>query len=156
MGDGDGSILSGAKALESCAYLAQSMLAHNFREPNIDLNDPTRGRFIPPSSNEPPSVPAQFSQSSQHQSTQLSSQSQHDLHHQNYSPSDYHFDNSCTNEANLWGSGYTPPGMITQNHAPPSGIHPGAHMPTMTSNQAYNHYDMYHSHLHHQTYSSRH
>ena len=33
--DGDGSILSGAKALESCAYLAQSMLAHNFREPNI-------------------------------------------------------------------------------------------------------------------------
>ena len=31
--DGDGSILSGAKALESCAYLAQSMLAHNFRDP---------------------------------------------------------------------------------------------------------------------------
>ena len=52
--DGDGSILSGAKALESCAYLAQSMLAHNFREPS---QEPTRssalsGRFIPPSSPE--------------------------------------------------------------------------------------------------------
>jgi len=154
--DGDGSILSGAKALESCAYLAQSMLAHNFREPDIDLNDPTRGRFIPPGSAEPPVTPiAQFIQSPHHQSAQLSSPSQHELHpqNQNYSPSDYHFNNSCTNEANLWGSGYNPPGAIPQNHGPPSGIHPGVHMPTMTSNQAYNHYDMYHSHLHHQTFS---
>ncbi len=46
--DGDGSILSGAKALESCAYLAQSMLAHNFRDPNAE--SPNNGRFVPPSS----------------------------------------------------------------------------------------------------------
>jgi len=167
--DGDGSILSGAKALESCAYLAQSMLAHNFREPDmdpLDLNDPNRGRFIPPGSAEPPaspaaaarSVSAQFTQLTQHQSSQHSSPHHHELHHQNYSPSDFHFNNSCTNEANLWGSGYNPPrsttpGTIPQNHAPPSGIHPGVHMPTMPSNQAYNHYDMYHSHIHHQTYS---
>ena len=49
--DGDGSVLSGAKALESCAYLAQSMLAHNFRDPSgLDPNyvRPGTGRFIPP------------------------------------------------------------------------------------------------------------
>ena len=45
--DGDGSILSGAKALESCAYLAQSMLAHNFREPNIGKsNCPDKTIFV--------------------------------------------------------------------------------------------------------------
>merc|ERR1712012_1227337 len=110
------------------------MLAHNFRDPSqeMDLNDPNRGRFIPPGSGSEPPPVSPFA----HQVSQQSSQhSQHDLH-QNYPPSDYHFNNSCTNEANLWGSGYNPPGMITQNHAPPSGIHPGAHMPTMTSNQA--------------------
>ena len=62
--DGDGSILSGAQALESCAYLAQSMLAHNFREPDMDLNDPNRGRFIPPGSGSdaPSPFSAQFTQ----------------------------------------------------------------------------------------------
>ena len=62
--DGDGSILSGAQALESCAYLAQSMLAHNFREPDMDLNDPNRGRFIPPGSgsDNPSPFSAQFTQ----------------------------------------------------------------------------------------------
>ncbi len=63
--DGDGSILSGAKALESCAYLAQSMLAHNFRDPNrpdpgfnqfagpVQADQPTN-RFIPPSEDSRP------------------------------------------------------------------------------------------------------
>ena len=53
--DGDGSILSGAKALESCAYLAQSMLAHNFRDPANSDDLSRSGRFIPPSS-QPSSV----------------------------------------------------------------------------------------------------
>ena len=152
--DGDGSILSGAKALESCAYLAQSMLAHNFREPNPDLNDPNRGRFIPPGSDHsqgPPLTGSPFPPQSQ-QPSQQSQTAQPHGGHQSYPPSDY-FNNSCQNEANLWGSGYNPPGILPQNHTPPSGMHAGVHMSTMASNQAYNHYDMYHSHLHHQPYS---
>jgi len=160
--DGDGSILSGAQALESCAYLAQSMLAHNFREPDMDLNDPNRGRFIPPGSGSdtPSPFSAQFTQQASPTPSQHSQHSQHELPHHNYPPSDYHnFNNSCTNEANLWGSGYTPPGGIPQNHMPPrppSGIHQGAHMP-IPQNQAYNHYDMYHNshHSHHQPYNRR-
>ena len=67
--DGDGSILSGAKALESCAYLAQSMLAHNFRDPSRPdpgfnqfcgpdgLATPLpNSRFIPPSEAGPPTT----------------------------------------------------------------------------------------------------
>jgi len=57
--DGDGSVLSGAKALESCAYLAQSMLAHNFRDPSgLDPNSgPGSGRFIPPDSESSQELP---------------------------------------------------------------------------------------------------
>lgn len=47
--DGDGSILSGTRALQSCAYLAQSMLAHNFRDPaGWEPTVGRTGRFIPP------------------------------------------------------------------------------------------------------------
>ena len=57
--DGDGSVLSGARALESCAYLAQSMLAHNFRDPSgLDPNHPPgNGRFIPPDSESSQELP---------------------------------------------------------------------------------------------------
>lgn len=143
--DGDGSILSGAKALESCAYLAQSMLAHNFRDPSnnvLDPNDPRSGRFIPPSSQEVSNYAPQICQPS----SQL--ESQPSFQQQQHQPSEFpcHYPN---NEANLWQNGYSPP------TAPISGA-ASATTGAMMPNQSYNHYEMYHSQHHHATaYTSR-
>lgn len=144
--DGDGSILSGAKALESCAYLAQSMLAHNFRDPSntvLDPSDPRSGRFIPPSSQEAADYAPQVCQPTSHLESQPSfQQSQH--------PSEYQCHYQSNNEANLWPqNGYNPPS------APNSGV-VGATTGAIMPSQSYNHYDMYHSQHHqHAAYTSR-
>ena len=101
--DGDGSILSGAKALESCAYLAQSMLAHNFRDPTNSDELSRSGRFIPPSSQPnqqsvPPSSTTTTVQSSANFNYELNT-------------SDYY--NSCHQLD--WNSGYTPPPIQSQS-----------------------------------------
>lgn len=113
--DGDGSILSGAKALESCAYLAQSMLAHNFRDPTNSDELSRSGRFIPPSS-QPSTVPSsnptvQSIPSSYH------NQSEH-------YPSESYY-NSCHSNVD-WNSGYTP------------------QIQTQSNQNTFNHYNQYH------------
>ena len=102
--DGDGSILSGAKALESCAYLAQSMLAHNFRDPSQSDGS---GRFIPPSSQ-----PENHTTST---NTVQSTPSHYYTAESNQHPSEY-YNTSCHNVD--WNSGYTPPPIQTNtfNH----------------------------------------
>ena len=100
--DGDGSILSGAKALESCAYLAQSMLAHNFRDPANSDDLSRSGRFIPPSS-QPSSV---TSNSTPSMTTSVQSPSYNYEVNAHSATSDYY--NSCHSPVD-WNSAYTPP-----------------------------------------------
>jgi len=124
--DGDGSILSGAKALESCAYLAQSMLAHNFRDPANSDDLSRSGRFIPPSS-QPSSV---TSNSTPSMTTSVQSPSYNYEVNAHSATSDYY--NSCHSPVD-WNSAYTPPQI--QSHSP--------------HQNSFNQYNSYHAMYHH-------
>ena len=124
--DGDGSILSGAKALESCAYLAQSMLAHNFRDPTNSDDLSRSGRFIPPSS-QPSSVTSSTTISTSSQVQSPSSNYNYEVN--SHSTSDYY--NSCHSPVD-WNSAYTPPQIQSHSHQ-----------------NSFNQYNSYHTMYHH-------
>ena len=125
--DGDGSVLSGAKALESCAYLAQSMLAHNFRDPSgLDPNyvRPGNGRFIPPGqedSNTPSPTPSGYT--SYLPNNEVSQ-----------TPSDY-FSQPTTDQTSLWN--YNQAQMAPQSAT-------NMHMQYYDTNSMYSHHHNHH------------